>query len=347
MESYQLTLLMPVYNAEEFLEQTLQSLQKQSFQNWKLIMINDGSTDNSGQVCESYAKVDPRIQVIHQENQGVATTRNRLLEQVETPYFGFIDADDELNPRLYELLMNHMLEKNVDLVMCGYKEQKRNNEIIVQEIVRTYPSGYLKLSQMQETFMKFSNTLLLNPLWNKVYKTSILREVGLSFKELDTGEDIVFNLDYLKHCDNICMEELDLYYYVRRQAKSITTSYIDDMYKKGLIIHEATESFLKQKGLFTQTNEEIITENHVRGIFAALLNLNHKDCPLSIKEKKEVITSIVQRPYVQQCVQRNLRRKDIVGGTAQLVRIGNPTIILCVMNTIAIGRLLKKTIQLR
>lgn len=347
MTSPQLTLLMPVYNAEEFLERSLQSLQNQNFQNWKLIIINDGSNDRSAQVCDAYAKIDPRIQVIHQENQGVATTRNRLLEQVETPYFAFIDADDELNPRLYELLINHMLEKNVDLVMCGILEKKYVGDSIVGTVARTYPSSYLILDKMQDSFMAFSNSLLLNSPCNKIYKTSIVRESRIEFPDLKTGEDILFNLEYLKRINCLYVEEQPLYYYMRRNEDSITVSYIDSLYENGLIVHEATESFLEAKGLLTDINRQIIETNHLQSVFAALLNLNHKDCPLTIKEKKEVITSIVRRSYVQQCVKQNLRRKDIVGGTAQLVRIGNPTIILCIMNVIAIGRLLKKAIQLR
>ena len=347
MKSPQLTLLMPVYNAEEFLDQAVQSLQNQKYQNWKLIIINDGSTDSSAQVCDSYAKIDPRIQVIHQENNGVAETRNRLLNQIDTPYFSFVDADDELDSTLYEVLMSHMLTMDVDLVMCGYKEQKRSHEVVIQEIERTYQSGIFELDQMQETFMTFSNTLTLNPLWNKVYKTSIFKELGIVFPKLETGEDIVFNLNYLKGCQKIYMEEKTLYSYIRRQKESITTSYVENLYEKGLVVHEALESFLQSKELLNTVNEEILMKNHVMGVFSAFFNMVHSNCLLDKVEKRQAILAITNRSYVQQCANRHLTTRGIIGLTAHLIRFNQPTVILFIMAIIKQGKEVKRRCQSR
>lgn len=345
MKSPQLTLLMPVYNAEEFLEQALQSLQNQNFQNWKLIIINDGSTDSSAQVCDSYAKIDPRIQVIHQENNGVAETRNRLLNQIDTPYFSFVDADDELDSTLYEVLMSHMLTMDVDLVMCGYKEQKRSHEVVIQEIERTYQSGIFELDQMQETFMTFSNTLTLNPLWNKVYKTSIFKELGIVFPKLETGEDIVFNLNYLKGCQKIYMEEKTLYSYIRRQKESITTSYVENLYEKGLEIHEQLEQFLKQMNYDTAQNELILMENHLGGVFSAWLNLYHEDCTLKYKDKRKEIKAILNREYVQSCAKEVKTSNKVLKLTQILIKVKSIILIMLCFNLITLLRKGKKRLR--
>ena len=345
MKSPQLTLLMPVYNAEEFLEQALQSLQNHNFQNWKLIIINDGSTDSSAQVCDSYAKIDPRIQVIHQENNGVAETRNRLLNQIDTPYFSFVDADDELDSTLYEVLMSHMLTMDVDLVMCGYKEQKRSHEVVIQEIERTYQSGIFELDQMQETFMTFSNTLTLNPLWNKVYKTSIFKELGIVFPKLETGEDIVFNLNYLKGCQKIYMEEKTLYSYIRRQKESITTSYVENLYEKGLEIHEQLEQFLKQMNYDTAQNELILMENHLGGVFSAWLNLYHEDCTLKYKDKRKEIKAILNREYVQSCAKEVKTSNKVLKLTQILIKVKSIILIMLCFNLITLLRKGKKRLR--
>lgn len=342
MKSPQLTLLMPVYNAEEFLDQALQSLQNQRYQSWKLIIINDGSTDHSGEICDSYAKADSRIQVIHQENKGIAETRNRLLNQIDTPYFSFVDADDELDSTLYEVLMSHMLTMDVDLVMCGYKEQKRSHEVVIQEIERTYESGILELNQMQKSFMTFSNTLTLNPLWNKVYKTSIFKELGIVFPKLETGEDIVFNLNYLKGCQKIYMEEKTLYSYIRRQKESITTSYVEKMYEKGLEIHEQLEQFLKQMNYDTKQNELILMENHLGGVFSAWLNLYHEDCKLKYKDKRKEIKAIVNRQYVQSCAKEVKTSNKMLKLTQILVKFKSIILIMSCFNLITLLRKGKK-----
>lgn len=345
MIPYELTLLMPVYNAAQFLEQTLQSLQKQSFQQWKLVIINDGSTDSSGQICDSYAQQDERIRVIYQENQGVAKTRNRLLMQIDTPYFSFVDADDELDSSLYQILMNHMLEKDVDLVMCGILEKKYIKDSMIDEVVRSYPTSLLILDEMQDSFMTFSNSLLLNSPCNKIYKTKIVKENSIEFLNVKTGEDILFNLEYLKKINCLYVEEKTLYYYMRRNVDSITVSYIDDLYEKGLVIHEATESFLETKGLLTQSNQQIIDSNHIKAIFAAFLNLHHKDCPLTLREKKEVIKSIISRTYVRECAIQNLDQKNMTGLTAHLIKMRNPVIILSCFSMISKLRILRKSLK--
>lgn len=345
MKSPQLTLLMPVYNAEHFLEQALRSLQNQKYQTWKLVIINDGSTDYSGEICDSYAKADSRIQVIHQENRGIAETRNSLLNQIDTPYFSFVDADDELDSTLYEVLMSHMLTMDVDLVMCGYKEQKRSHEVVIQEIERTYESGILELNQMQKSFMTFSNTLTLNPLWNKVYKTSIFKELGIVFPKLETGEDIVFNLNYLKGCQKIYMEEKTLYSYIRRQKESITTSYVENLYEKGLEIHQQLEQFLKQMNYDTAQNQLILMENHLGGVFSAWLNLYHEDCTLKYKDKRKEIKAILNREYVQSCAKEVKTSNKVLKLTQILIKVKSIILIMLCFNLITLLRKGKKRLR--
>lgn len=342
MNSPQLTLLMPMYNADEFVEQTLKSLKNQTFQDWKLIIINDGSTDGSAQICHKYAESDSRVHLIDQENCGVSETRNRLLQHIDTPYFSFIDADDELHPTLYQVLMSHMLTQGVDLVMCGYKEQKRSHETVIQEIERTFKSGILQLDQMQNTFMEFANTLTINPLWNKVYKTEILRELEVIFPRLETGEDIVFNLNYLKGCQKIYMEEKTLYSYVHRQKESITTSYVERMYEKGVEIHEQLEQFLRQMEYDTKENKLILMENHLGGVFSAWLNLYHKDCTLKYKDKKQEIEKILSRDYVQSCAQEVQTSNKLIQLVKILIKFNSVVLINLCFKLIALLRNFKK-----
>ena len=347
MNTPQLTLLMPMYNAEEFVEQTLKSLKNQTFQDWKLIIINDGSTDGSAGICHTYAESDSRIQLINQENCGVAETRNRLLSYIDTPYFSFVDADDDLDLTLYEVLMSHMLKMDVDLVMCGILEKKYVMDSIVDEIERTYPTNLLLLDEMQDSFMTFSNTLLLNSLCNKIYKTKVVKENLIKFADLKTGEDILFNLEYLKNINCLYVDERALYCYIRRNLDSITVSYIDDLYEKGLIIHRAIESFLETKDLLTESNKRLINSNHLTSVFGSFLNLYHKDCPLTLKDKKQVVKSIIDRPYVQHCAAQNLNQKNIIGLTSHLIKLHSPITILVCFLIISRVRMLRKYFRLK
>lgn len=345
MNTRELSLLMPVYNAAEFLRGTIKSIQNQSFKNWELVIINDGSTDRSGEICDEFAQQDGRIRVIHQENQGISTTRNRLLNEVKAPYTGFVDADDYLDSDMYERLIDQVKSNNVDLAMCGIVEQKRNQQLILEEVIRTYPKQIMELDKMQDTFMSFANTLLLNSPCNKVYKSNIIQKNHISFPDLETGEDIIFNLSYLKKINRISMDEKPLYYYVHLNTESITSSYIDQMYEKGLVIHEVTESFLLEKGLLNEVNERIIMGNHVMGVFSSFFNLTHANCLLSKSEKKKVISMIIGRPYVRQCAEIHKKEKGLIGLTSYLIQINYPSLILFIMNVITKVRKIRRLFQ--
>nr|WP_244969094.1 glycosyltransferase family 2 protein [Turicibacter bilis] len=336
---------MPVYNAEQYLKSTIQSIRNQTFTNWELIIINDGSNDKSGLLCDEFSKIDTRIKVIHQHNQGVAITRNKLLEYVENPYFCFVDADDEIDSKIYEILLGHMLEKNPDVVMCGIIEKNYLGDRVYSTVERTYESKLLCIEHMRNSFMDFFNTLLLNSTCNKIYKKKIVDDYNLRFCDLETGEDLLFNLDYLLHSQNIYVEEKCLYLYLRRNMGSITRSYVEDLYEKGLIVHKALLNFLEKKELASEANYQIIEYNHLLSVFSTFLNLTHKQCKLNISDRKKIIKSIIIDDYVKECANKQRKQKGLVGLTAQLIKIGSTTTILTLFKILAITRDLKTSIK--
>ena len=115
------SILIPVYNAEAYLLNLMKQLRSQIFINWEVVMVNDGSTDGSGELCEQLAATDHRIRIIHQSNQGVSATRNKLLQKAKGTYIAFVDADDHLDNYYLEKLVKQMQQNSPDLVVCGYE----------------------------------------------------------------------------------------------------------------------------------------------------------------------------------------------------------------------------------
>ena len=195
---------------------------------------------------------------------------------------------------------------------------------------------------MKHLIMDFGNSGLLNPLWNKLYSREIIEKNNIRFKEeVETGEDFIFNLQYFRKINNICFSKEELYYYIRRNNNSITYQYIDNMYEKGLEIHNLLEDFLKDMNFYNSKNKYILYGNHLMGVFSAFLNLFHKDCKLTLKQKKHYIKAIVNREYVSECAVNRKRDKGLIGLTALLVRIKNSTIICSVFKGISLVRLVK------
>ena len=193
------SIVVPIYNTAKYLEKCLDSIINQSYQNLEIILINDGSTDNSGKIAEKYAKKDPRIVVIHQKNQGQSTARNIGLKRASGDFIGFIDGDDEITPDFIEKLVNATSE-NTSLTVCGmlYKRLKQKTA----ESVYLTP---LRARRPQESLKAYLLYLLavdgrMYSSVNKIYRLKWARNIIFNDKS-DFAEDTHFVLNYLKKAE--------------------------------------------------------------------------------------------------------------------------------------------------
>ena len=343
MKSNLISILMPVYNGQEYLEETVLSILNQSYKEFELIIINDGSSDNTKVICDNLEKIDKRIKIIHKENTGVSHTRNIALDNASGEYIAFIDSDDSVYKDYLKILLSSMEKSNGQLSVCGFKERKISANGQVEDLSKVfYPKEVIAIEDMKDLIMDFGNSGLLNPLWNKLYSREIIEKNNIRFKEdVETGEDFIFNLQYFKKIKKICFSKEELYYYIRRNNNSITYRYIDNMYEKGLEIHSLLENFLKDMNFYNNENRYILYGNHLMGVFSAFLNLFHKDCKLTLKQKKQYIKAIVNREYVNECAANRKSDRGLIGLTSLLVRIKNSTIICGVFRGISLVRLVK------
>ena len=338
-----ISILMPVYNAEKYLNETIDTIKNQSFSNWELIIVDDGSIDNSKEICTKLMNDDKRIKYIFQENLGVSHTRNVALENAQGKYIVFVDSDDLIHEDYLKILINSIEKNNSDISVCNFIERKISNTGKVDDINREFsPKEVMEMSEMKDYIMDFGNSGLLNPLWNKIYKNQIIKENNITFDEkVETGEDFIFNLQYFRKVKKISFIKDSLYYYIRRNNNSITYKYIENMYEKGWEIHWLLESFLKDMGFYNEENAYVLYGNHLTGVFSAFLNLYHDHCKLTSKEKKAYIKKIISKSYVKECAANRKKDKGIIGLTSLLVRINNTVLISAVFKAIALVRKVK------
>ena len=338
-----ISILMPVYNAEKYLNETIDTIKNQSFSNWELIIVDDGSIDNSKEICTKLMNDDKRIKYIFQENLGVSHTRNVALENAQGKYIVFVDSDDLIHEDYLKILINSIEKNNSDISLCNFIERKISNTGKVEDITREfYPKEVMEMSEMKDYIMDFGNSGLLNPLWNKIYKREIIENNNITFDEkVETGEDFIFNLQYFRKTKKISFIKEKLYYYIRRNNNSITYKYIENMYEKGWEIHWLLESFLKDMGFYNEENAYVLYGNHLTGVFSAFLNLYHDHCKLTSKEKKAYIKKIISKSYVKECAANRKKDKGIIGLTSLLVRINNALLISAVFKAIALVRKVK------
>lgn len=336
------SILMPVYNGENYIEDTVEQIINQTYDNWELIIVNDGSTDKTKSICEKLKQRDSRIKVINKENTGVSHTRNIALTNANEEYIAFVDSDDYIDEKYLEILINTLKENNADISICGFVERKISNSLKDDKLRTYYPKKYLHINEMKDLIMDFGNSELLNPLWNKLYKKSIIKKHNLKFKDnIKTGEDLIFNLEYFTHINKLSFTRECLYYYIRRNNNSITYQYVENMYEKGLEIHSSLEEFLKNMNFYTEENKSILYGNHLIGVFSVFLNLFHQDCKLTLKDKQKYINSIINKDYVKECADNRKNDKNIIGLVSLLIRLKSNFLIILVFYSLSIGRRIK------
>lgn len=216
-----LSVCVPVYNKEKVIRRCLDSLKNQTFHDIEFIIIDDGSMDRSGEICDQYAKEDNRFKIIHQENQGVGAARKRALEEINGKFFIFCDADDWVESDAYEIIVNKAEEKNADIVIFGYYRDEIRSKKSKKVIFSTNSTNNLDIIS---DLIKSVN----NSTCNKLIRTSFIKENDISFPiGIDSGEDFLFiSKAFLANPQNIEILEIPLYHYCcDSQGDSLTHYY--------------------------------------------------------------------------------------------------------------------------
>ncbi len=228
------SVVIPTYNAEKFIRECLKATLDQTYDNLEIIIVDDGSTDSTVDICKTYAERDGRIKLFNLENRGVSSARNYGMKKADGDYIVFFDADDYPEKELVARYMAAYEEwhgKDVAFVCCGmFYDNLYNKNVDNREIVLESGHGYIK----GETYLlnrKTASTLswlkLFNFVTNKCYDLRNVKELDIRFDEkVNIGEDLKFNLDLLDKCPgNLGMINQPLYHYVKRSDSSLSISY--------------------------------------------------------------------------------------------------------------------------
>jgi glycosyltransferase involved in cell wall biosynthesis len=215
MKNPTLSIIVPVYNASATLGRLVDEILGQSFTDFELILVNDGSTDSSSALIKNFATKDRRVVAIDKENGGPSSARNRGLRAARGKYIMFADADDEIEAEIYGKMLAGMTPK-IDLVTCGIKQRTiKNDRVAHEEDVYQSDPRREKNENFKDYILRLlgSDGRLYHPA-NKLYRREIIARNGLKFEEdLNFGEDLTFNLSYLKHCRDVAFVRTALYIY--------------------------------------------------------------------------------------------------------------------------------------
>lgn len=215
------TIIIPCYNVDEYLKDSVTSIIYQTFSNWEMILVDDGSTDSTSLMINSFVMKDARIHAYFQTNKGVSAARNLGIRYATGKYVYFMDADDVVEHDALSFIASLLTNVSPDLIVFGYQKVNSENEIIRYRIPPYNKVCYTD-KEIKQAFLLMENSELFNPPWNKMYKLSIINQQGIRFPKLSVGEDAVFNYRFFSHLKNVYLISKSLYAYKALRIGSAT-----------------------------------------------------------------------------------------------------------------------------
>lgn len=278
------SVIVPVYKVEKYISRCIESILAQSFTDFELILVDDGSPDRSGEICEQYALLDNRICVIHQENRGVSRARNMGMKKAKGKYIVFVDGDDVVEENYLDCMS--LVNYDVDLIICGVKE------------IDTDGTEHSKSCLMSQNILELNNSVILDLINSKLinyavskrFKRSILEKGNICFlNSINLGEDTLFVAEYLcvsKNVQCLCQTPYKYYKYDRNTLSSFDSNYVKKVEKSEEQIAECLENYY---GNIKETRiwKERCFSVYYYSIFFVLRNKQY-----SMKDKYQLLKSI-------------------------------------------------------
>ncbi len=222
-----ISVIIPIFNAEETLSRCLQSVINQTMQELEILLVDDGSEDNSLSTCRRYAERDGRIRVIEKENGGVSSARNEGLGHATAPFVQFVDSDDSLVETMCQSMYDRMISEECDFVISGYYEWDG-----VRQRIKAVPFMYSDVGRPDD-FINLFKEYQLNQLWNKLYKRELID--CLFEEEINAGEDLLFNMQYINNVKKTQIIAEPLYIYTLTNKNRVSGKsfwMLDRVYKE-------------------------------------------------------------------------------------------------------------------
>ncbi len=301
------SIIIPMYNASSTITRCLESVMSQTYKNIEIIIIDDGSKDNSLQVCSQLIQNDPRIQLISTANSGVSIARNRGILAASGYYCTFVDSDDWIEPTHIEQLVKKI--NNIDCVISSYTMENNGqfNYHQLSECIYTYSSVLTP-----PVISMFKNGYI-HPCWNKLFKLDIIKKMHISFpSHIQISEDSIFCIEYLKHCTSICTTASTTYHYCKSNlSTSLSSKVYPDIFSTYEIVYTKLQSLLMQMTSDTHVIDRTLTQTIFPQLYGSIFKIVN-DNTKTYLQKKAIFNSLFILPYSKKTLYDALISSDSV-----------------------------------
>ena len=293
------SVIIPIYNVRKFIKRGLRNVLAQTYQDFEILLSDDGSTDSSYEECQMWASKDSRIRVLHQENKGAGAARNHGIDEAKGEFIYFFDIDDEIKPNLLEYCVEKMDELNVDFICFGYEnvETTYNSKVIVDfpETIITSNSDFRDL-YVDQFVMKVNGFP-----WNKFYRKSFLDKHGLRYEDQRIQQDEVFNLKCYRYLERAYLSPRVLYTYYIYEKGNTRSRFIPDRFDIYKSVRQHFEDLKNFWGLDDKRLDDYLDKRFYDGVMQCFIfNLTHPNCKWTTVQKNAEMNRINSDVLTQQ-----------------------------------------------
>ena len=347
-----ISVVIAYHDEKQYIKDCFASLAEQTFQDFELILVNDGSSDNSSEVCWKYSYKDSRIIVVDKVNEGAGFARNAGLDVASQKYVIFIDIDDWIEPLMLERLFNLISVSNdIQLASCNYYcEIKGLDSSVVIDM--DIPQDPWITDDISRCIAYMDKAKSFNYLWNKIYLKNIIDENKIRFEKFfTTGQDLDFNLKYFRHVKKCVITNEPYYHYIKDGVNSLCSRYKDNLFNIVSELSSRRWNTYKEFGMDKNKEyTEIYIVTHIDYIKSCIPNMFRKNAPFGRKERYEQMYIILNDRLVKKYIKKYTPSTHIDKIFRRVVLIGNTRIAIIIYSILFFVRnnlsgIYKKIIQ--
>lgn len=290
-----ISVIMPVYNVEKYLEQSINSVLNQTYKNFELILVDDKATDGSPEICDKFVKLDQRIQVIHKlQNEGLGFARNTGLDSAKGEYILFIDSDDYIDAETLSKAISN-LTPQTEVLVFGINRfyEDKDGGVKKHELLTPAKASTSSSAEVADIFAALNKVKVFPFAWNKLYKACFIKEIGARFEKTKTIEDFLFNIYVFSKAAYINVIPDELYYYRKPQHETLASAYNPDFFNLCKRKYLLEKEFLTTTGSTKKENYQLIYNSYIKHLISVFLRNKSKKANLSKKEQLNQIKLIL------------------------------------------------------
>ena len=280
MRDIKISVIMPVYRVEEYVGKAIESILGQTFMDFEFLIVDDGTPDRSGEICDEYAKRDSRIQVIHKENGGAPSARNTAIDLAQGKYVYFLDSDDWAEKTMLQDMYDMAEKYQAQLVVCGF-------------YIDTYYGNRHLSEKIYVDDRVFTNA--------QSFREEAYRN-GLYFPQT-LWDDFPFNISYIRNVKSVVVSTKAYYHFIRARAESETAAYCANMYEKREEEHGWLLDLYKEWNIDSMPAKEMIARRYIERMIGCVANVTSSKCTLSGREQRKQIRKMLHNPRVDEALE--------------------------------------------